>query len=189
MLELDNAANSLSGLTGNGSLNNGSALEITASGKSVFEGSLTGEGSITMNGTGTQTLKGSGSAGQSLNVTKGTLELMGAEGGNGSVTYKTLTAGTGGHVRLTAVGDGVDAVNTTLTVGNGLNLAGANLDLVINTNRDDLFANPVITVLAGNVNLNGTTVSLDSLGDYDDRRTRRPTSTSYWWTRRVLAVR
>lgn len=95
MLELDNAANSLSGLTGNGSLNNGSALEITASGKSVFEGSLTGEGSITMNGTGTQTLKGSGSAGQSLNVTKGTLELMGAEGGNGSVTYKTLTAGTG----------------------------------------------------------------------------------------------
>ena len=168
MLELDNAANSLSGLTGNGSLNNGSALEITASGKSVFEGSLTGEGSITMNGTGTQTLKGSGSAGQSLNVTKGTLELMGAEGGNGSVTYKTLTAGTGGHVRLTAVGDGVDAVNTTLTVGNGLNLAGANLDLVINTNRDDLFANPVITVLAGNVNLNGTTVSLDSLGDYDD---------------------
>ena len=168
MLELDNAANSLSGLTGNGSLNNGSALEITASGKSVFEGSLTGEGSITMNGTGTQTLKGSGSAGQSLNVTKGTLELMGAEGGNGSVTYKTLTAGTGGHVRLTAVGDGVDAVNTTLTVGNGLNLAGANLDLVINTNRDDLFATPVITVLAGNVNLNGTTVSLDSLGDYDD---------------------
>ena len=168
MLELGNAANSLSGLTGNGSLNNGSALEITASGKSVFEGSLTGEGSITMNGTGTQTLKGSGSAGQSLNVTKGTLELMGAEGGNGSVTYKTLTAGTGGHVRLTAVGDGVDAVNTTLTVGNGLNLAGANLDLVINTNRDDLFANPVITVLAGDVNLNGTTVSLDSLGDYDD---------------------
>ncbi|MFR1528397.1 autotransporter-associated beta strand repeat-containing protein [Akkermansia sp.] len=168
MLELGNAANSLSGLTGNGSLNNGSALEITASGKSVFEGSLIGEGSITMNGTGTQTLKGSGSAGQSLNVTKGTLELMGAEGGNGSVTYKTLTAGTGGHVRLTAVGDGVDAVNTTLTVGNGLNLAGANLDLVINTNRDDLFANPVITVLAGDVNLNGTTVSLDSLGDYDD---------------------
>ena len=43
MLELGNAANSLSGLTGNGSLNNGSALEITASGKSVFEGSLTGE--------------------------------------------------------------------------------------------------------------------------------------------------
>ena len=167
-LELGNAANSISGLAGSGTLTNGSALEITASGQSVFEGTLAGDGSITMNGTGTQTLKGNGSAGQSLNVTKGTLELMGAEGGNGSVTYKTLTAGTGGHVRLTAVGDGVDAVNTTLTVGNGLNLAGANLDLVINTNRDDLFANPVITVLAGNVNLNGTTVSLDSLGDYDD---------------------
>ena len=167
-LNLGNAANSISGLTGTGSLQNGSALEITTAGDALYEGALSGDGSITMNGTGTQTLKGNGAAGQALSVTKGTLELIGAPGGNGSVTYKTLTAGSGTHVRLAPVGDGVDAVNTVLTVTNGLNLAGSNLDLLINTNRDDLFSGPVITVQAGDVNLNGTTVSLGSLEDYDD---------------------
>ncbi|MCC8149425.1 autotransporter-associated beta strand repeat-containing protein [Akkermansia sp.] len=167
-LNLGNAANSISGLTGTGSLQNGSALEITTAGNALYEGVLSGDGSITMNGTGTQTLKGNGAAGQALSVTKGTLELIGAPGGNGSVTYKTLTAGSGTHVRLAPVGDGVDAVNTALTVTNGLNLAGSNLDLVINTNRDDLFSGPVITVQAGDVNLDGTTVSLGSLEDYDD---------------------
>ncbi|WP_354831816.1 autotransporter-associated beta strand repeat-containing protein [Akkermansia muciniphila] len=167
-LELANAANTISGLTGSGALNNGSALEITTAGNALYEGALSGEGSITMNGTGTQTLKGNGAIGQALNVTKGTLELMGAEGGNGSVTYKSLTAGSGAHVRLSPVGEGAGAVNTTLTVANGLNLQNSHLELVINTNRDDLFSSPVITVQAGDVNLNGTTVSLGSLGDYDD---------------------
>ena len=168
MLELGNAANSISGLTGSGALNNGSALEITTAGNALYEGSLSGEGSITMNGTGTQVLKGNGAIGQALSVTKGTLELTGAEGGNGSVTYKSLTAGSGAHVRLSPVGEGTGAVNTTLTVANGLNLQNSHLDLVINTNRDDLFSSPVITVQAGDVNLDGTTVSLGSLGDYDD---------------------
>ncbi len=75
MLELGNAANSISGLTGSGALNNGSALEITTAGNALYEGSLSGEGSITMNGTGTQVLKGNGAIGQALSVTKGTLEL------------------------------------------------------------------------------------------------------------------
>ncbi len=184
MLELGNAANSISGLTGSGALNNGSALEITTAGNALYEGSLSGEGSITMNGTGTQVLKGNGAIGQALSVTKGTLELTGAEGGNGSVTYKSLTAGSGAHVRLSPVGEGTGAVNTTLTVANGLNLQNSHLDLVINTNRDDLFSSPVITVQAGDVNLDGTTVSLGSLGTTTTRRTRRPTSTSRWWTRR-----
>ena len=168
MLELGNAANSISGLTGSGALNNGSALEITTAGDTLYEGTLSGEGSITMNGTGTQVLKGNGAIGQALSVTKGTLELTGAEGGNGSVTYKSLTAESGAHVRLSPVGEGTGAVNTTLTVANGLNLQNSHLDLVINTNRDDLFSSPVITVQAGDVNLDGTTVSLGSLGDYDD---------------------
>ena len=168
MLELGNAANSISGLTGSGALNNGSALEITTAGDALYEGTLSGEGSITMNGTGTQVLKGNGAIGQALSVTKGTLELTGAEGGNGSVTYKSLTAESGAHVRLSPVGEGTGAVNTTLTVANGLNLQNSHLDLVINTNRDDLFSSPVITVQAGDVNLDGTTVSLGSLGDYDD---------------------
>ena len=168
MLELGNAANTISGLTGTGALNNGSALEITTAGNALYEGTLSGEGSITMNGTGTQVLKGNGAIGQALSVTKGTLELTGAEGGNGSVTYKSLTAASGAHVRLSPVGEGTGAVNTTLTVANGLNLQNSHLDLVINTNRDDLFSSPVITVQAGDVNLDGTTVSLGSLGDYDD---------------------
>ena len=71
-------------------------------------------------------------------------------------------------MRLSPVGEGTGAVNTTLTVANGLNLQNSHLDLVINTNRDDLFSSPVITVQAGDVNLDGTTVSLGSLGDYDD---------------------
>ncbi|MEI3558364.1 MAG: autotransporter-associated beta strand repeat-containing protein [Akkermansia muciniphila] len=167
-LELGNASNSISGLTGSGALNNGSALEITTAGNALYEGALSGEGSITMNGAGTQVLKGNGAIGQALSVTKGTLELTGAEGGNGSVTYKSLTAGSGAHVRLSPVGEGNGAVNTTLTVANGLNLQNSHLDLVINTNRDDLFSSPVITVQAGDVNLDGTTVSLGSLGDYDD---------------------
>lgn len=95
MLELGNAANTISGLTGIGALNNGSALEITTAGNALYEGTLSGEGSITMNGTGTQVLKGNGAIGQALSVTKGTLELTGAEGGNGSVTYKSLTAASG----------------------------------------------------------------------------------------------
>ena len=165
---LANAANTISGLTGSGALQNGSSLEIAAAGSSLYQGTLSGEGSITVNGTGTQTLQGNGAAGQALNAARGTLELLGAEGGNGSVTYKSLTAGNGAHVRLGTVGTGKDAVNTTLTVTNGLDLAGSTLELVVNTNRSDLFSNPVITVQSGNVNLNGTTVSLGSLEDYDD---------------------
>ena len=40
MLELGNAANSISGKTGSGALNNCYALEITTTGNALYEGEL-----------------------------------------------------------------------------------------------------------------------------------------------------
>ena len=118
------------GLAGNGTVDlNGGTLELhNASG--VFSGDFRGAGSIRMNGMGTQTLEGPGSADASLDIVKGTMVLKGQE-----MTYGQVSTGNGGTLELVS-GTGMPhlAANGDFTMNNGSTLnihlnAGSTSDL------------------------------------------------------------
>ncbi|MEI3558038.1 MAG: autotransporter domain-containing protein [Akkermansia muciniphila] len=121
---------SVGGLAGDGTVNlNGGALDLHNA-SSVFSGDFQGAGTVRMNGTGSQTLEGSGSADVNLDILKGTLVLKG-----GGMAYGQVSAGNGGILslvsdtgmpHLTANGD------FTMNSGSTLNIymnAGSTSDL------------------------------------------------------------
>ncbi|MCD8061082.1 MAG: autotransporter-associated beta strand repeat-containing protein, partial [Akkermansiaceae bacterium] len=86
---------SLGGLAGDGTVDlNGGVLELHNA-SAVFSGAFRNAGSIRMNGTGSQTLAGPGSADVNLGITQGTLVLR----GNG-VTYGHVVVGNVGTLSL-----------------------------------------------------------------------------------------
>ena len=109
---------SAGGLAGDGTVNlNGGTLDLhNASG--VFSGSFQGAGTIEMNGTGTQTLEGAGSADVNLSITRGSLVLKGSE-----LAYGQVSAGNGGTLTLVS-GTGTPHLNVNgdFTMGGGSTL-------------------------------------------------------------------
>ena len=121
LLELDgqltaNSDGNVSGLTGAGALVlNGHNFTVNAAQGAghVYEGSL-GEGTLTVTGSGSQTLRASG-ADTDLNIDGGNLVLQGkADTDGAALTYAALE--NRGHLTIQASDNAISAFNTTLKV-------------------------------------------------------------------------
>ncbi|KXT55118.1 MULTISPECIES: autotransporter-associated beta strand repeat-containing protein, partial [unclassified Akkermansia] len=121
LLELDgqltaNSDGNVSGLTGAGALTlNGHNFTVNAAqgAAHVYEGSL-GEGTLTVTGSGSQTLRASG-ADTDLNIDGGNLVLQGkADTDGAALSYAALE--NRGHLTIQASDNAISALNTTLKV-------------------------------------------------------------------------
>ncbi len=121
LLELDgqltaNSDGNVSGLTGAGALTlNGHNFTVNAAqgAAHVYEGSL-GEGTLTVTGGGSQTLRASG-VDTDLNIDGGNLVLQGkADTDGAALTYAALE--NRGHLTIQASDNAISAFNTTLKV-------------------------------------------------------------------------
>ena len=121
LLELDgqltaNSDGNVSGLTGAGALTlNGHNFTVNAAqgAAHVYEGSL-GEGTLTVTGSGSQTLRASG-ADTDLNIDGGNLVLQGkADTDGAALSYAALE--NRGHLTIQASDNAISAFNTTLKV-------------------------------------------------------------------------
>lgn len=124
LLELDgqltaNSDGNVSGLTGAGALTlNGHNFTVNAAqgAAHVYEGSL-GEGTLTVTGGGSQTLRASG-VDTDLNIDGGNLVLQGkADTDGAALTYAALE--NRGHLTIQASDNAISAFNTTLEGGRG----------------------------------------------------------------------
>jgi uncharacterized protein with beta-barrel porin domain len=109
-----------------------------------------------MKGAGTQTLIGAGAENMSVNVIEGSLKLD--RGSSPTLTLGSLTSKQGASVQLRA------EAGKDLTVKNGLDLSNSVLDITLDAHPTAFSTAGIITVLAGDINMNGTLIKIHDDG-------------------------
>jgi hypothetical protein len=157
--------------TGNGTLTVGSTSVIDT--LNVEEGDVVVKGAMKVahlastkaTDTNTVTVVGTLAAGLSADSSSVALDVrdLGTVQLSGQGKLASVNVSKGSTINLVTDGQS----NPTVTVANGLNLADSTWGLTLNTNLSDFASSPAFVVEAGDVNLNGTTIVLGSLADYN----------------------
>lgn len=160
----------LNGLSGAGSVSNGTALSVgNGNRSSLFGGVLSSSGTLAKNGTGTLTLTGANTLTGNTTLNGGLLTVAsgaslasnlvtvnsGATLGGAGTLNGAVTVGSGGHLGLTS--------GQTLSTGTLTLNSGSFLDLALGAPTLRPMAN-----VTGNVNLNNTVFNITDLGDLNN---------------------